>query len=714
MERPANWVPLTSFSEQFEANLSVLGGRDRLLAGRLAALKPTDVYYLAGGGGQISLGKAAGDQPVAGSAIEPLPNPLPPNLAKAAAGKMYPNGRYNQPAMVAGLDQGWLWEALYKLDASVAAAPGMKLPLYLLAADIERLWVVLHYQNWTTLLADPRVQLLAGLDAIARLQVMLDSNSRLIAPRLSVTVEPALWSAGRTYDDFIRAVSASYDARLAIAKDTLAKLDNFEPAAMSEKFRTDRLRILGITSRFTTFLQYSMRDWLAALTAMGHETQLLIEEADHESVTPLVFAEQCARFKPDLVLMIDHARGEFCGLPRQIPFVMWIQDRLPNIYRPQAGAMQKERDFVIGYGMAECVTRFGYPDSRFMPALVGVNEARFVSRQLTKEELHRYRCDVSFVSHASATAQQIVQEEASRSNSPQTRKLLQDLLGRLEEIYDGGACITEPAHLQKVIDQTLGDNQVTCEGGALLDMVMHRLNNALFRHQVIGWLADAGVDLHLYGKGWEKHPRFARFARGVADNQAQLCTIYQASTINLHASPFGSAHQRVFEGLAAGGFFLFRGVCGDATERVFQQAWDWCQARSIRSAGQMAEQADESLAAILSAVRSATGSDPQADMPFFFATLKEAALGGFCPTASTLWNEFDRVAFWNKDQLAQMVKHFLASADERKEIAGAMRQRALQSVSYSAISKRLLNFIAEDMGRSASSAPQPQLEAAAA
>jgi hypothetical protein len=252
-----------------------------------------------------------------------------------------------------------------------------------------------------------------------------------------------------------------------------------------------------------------------------------------------------------------------------------------------------------------------------------------------------------------------------------------------------------------VIDQTLRDNQVTCEGGALLDMVMHRLNNALFRHQVIGWLADLGVDLHLYGKGWEKHPRFARFARGVADNQAQLATIYQASTINLHASPFGSAHQRVFEGLAAGGFFLFRGVCGDATERLFQKAWDWCQIREIRSADEMTAQADENLAAILSAVQKATGSDPRADMPFFFAGLREAALGGFCPTASTLWKEFDRVAFWNKQQLEQMVKHFLANADERREIATAMRERALQTVSYGAISKRMLNFIADDLAKAA-------------
>jgi hypothetical protein len=178
--------------------------------------------------------------------------------------------------------------------------------------------------------------------------------------------------------------------------------------------------------------------------------------------------------------------------------------------------------------------------------------------------------------------------------------------------------------------------------------------------------------------------------------------IYQASTINLHASPFGSAHQRVFEGLAAGGFFLLRGVAGDATERLFQQAWDWCQRRGVRSAGELNAQTDETLAAILSAVQSATGSDPRADMPFFFATLKEAALGGFCPTASTLWNEFDQVAFWNKEQLGRQVQHFLSNADDRRETAAAMRARSLETVTYRAISKRMLNFIADDLAGAAS------------
>ena len=70
----------------------------------------------------------------------------------------------------------------------------------------------------------------------------------------------------------------------------------------------------------------------------------------------------------------------------------------------------------------------------------------------------------------------------------------------------------------------------------LLDFFLQRINNALFRHQALHWIADLGLNLRLYGKGWEKHPRFGRFARGPADNETQIGAIYRASRINLQVN----------------------------------------------------------------------------------------------------------------------------------------------------------------------------------
>src|SRR5690606_15900334 len=60
-----------------------------------------------------------------------------------------------------------------------------------------------------------------------------------------------------------------------------------------------RLRVLGITSRFTTFLQHSMRDWLSAFERLGHQTLLLIEEADHQILNNIVYSRTAQDFQPD-------------------------------------------------------------------------------------------------------------------------------------------------------------------------------------------------------------------------------------------------------------------------------------------------------------------------------------------------------------------------------------------------------------------------------
>src|SRR4029450_13855633 len=78
------------------------------------------------------------------------------------------------------------------------------------------------------------------------------------------------------------------------------------------------LRILGITSRYTTFLQYSMRDWLSAFERLGPQTRLGTEQSDHEITGPVAFAEATADFQPDLVVCIDHFRKELGGLPANV------------------------------------------------------------------------------------------------------------------------------------------------------------------------------------------------------------------------------------------------------------------------------------------------------------------------------------------------------------------------------------------------------------
>ncbi len=596
---------------------------------------------------------------------------------------------------------GWLWNGIYQLPCQTPAVPGHRPPLFFLIKDIERLWVILHLHDWQGLLADQRVRLFVGDGAMNDFRQSLVTDHACPWPRLSVRVDPTLWNGSPTLDEILeQATAKTTEQFLGLTERFRVASAATSPEAIASHFGSGRpLKVLGITSRFTTFLQYSMRDWLASFERLGHRTHLVIEEQDHHFCNSMSTASASAEFGPDLVVIIDHYRRELGGIPETVPVVMWVQDRMPNIYRPEAGLAQQRLDYVIGYGRTELVQRCGYPASRFMPAMVGVNPDRFSATALTDAELSPLRCDVSFVSHASMPADRIIAEQVERNGSPESRRLLQDVYARLRAIYDAGGSVTAGEALDAIILDSLRDNHLTADMKSLRDLFAHRVNNALFRHQAIRWVAEMGVDLRLYGKGWENHPEFKRFARGVADNHSQLPAIYRASAINLQVTPFGGVHQRLLDGLAAGGFFLIRSVTAEELEILLRDMWNWRQLHGVGSGREMLEKRDAALSDLMRRYAQLAAVDPAADPDYFFAAIEECAMMGFTRTANTLFDRPERVTFTTREQLVNQVKHFLACPDERREIAAAMRQRVLETHTYDKITRRMLAFMGQDFAQ---------------
>lgn len=690
----AAWQEVSILRPQFLANLEALRAREPVLAERISSFTPEHPYLLAAIEQRIVLARRCGDR------LDPLPNPVPPASARNIVHRLFAAGQCSEPVLVAGLDQGWLWSALHELPVGAPRAPGHRPPLYFLSSSVEQLWVVMHLHEWTALLADPRVRMFVGADAIEQLRQSLIEQPRIPWPRLCVTVDQSLWTNGASVDSLLQSAQSAASARLAaLRRQTGMLAASVDPHERARRLTDGKLRVLGITSRFTTFLQYSMRDWLAAFAETGHETHLLIETADHEIANPLHFAEVCGQFRPDLILLIDHYRGEFSGLPLDVPCVMWVQDRLPNIFRPAAGAAQQPMDYCLGYGRQECVVSHGYPRERFMPAMVGFNHCRFASAHPDQSPDARYACDVSFVSHASETPESLVQQEIEKTRSVEAKRFLRSVLDRLREIYDAEGFVTETAHIRRMIDDSLRECGVkTNDMSGLFDFFVQKVNNALFRQQAIGWLADMGFDLHLYGRGWEQHPRLGRFARGVADNEHQLAAIYRSSRINLQITPFGAVHQRLFDGLAAGGFFLLRHCTGDVCDLIYRQMWQWCQDVDIRSGRQFFLQAPPTVRRMIDRIIELTGEDPEPIAETFFLGLEEAASAGFTRSPATLWEaEYERVAFRTRDDLLRRVAGFLEAPDERAAIAESMRARVIECMSYTGITRRLLHFIADDI-----------------
>ncbi len=682
------WTPLAALSSRFTANLTALAGRRPDLAADLRSHVPAAVYFIAAAADGITLGTGSA------GAVTPLACRLSPAAAAAAAAQLCPTAAYTDPVLVAGEDQGWLWDRLYRLPCR--SHPGHRPPLFLAVADLERLWLLLHVHDWRDLMADPRVQLFAGPDAADHFGRSLADDWAVQWPARWATVDAAVWPAGVTMDTLFAAASAARSRSL----QALVAAHAAAPPPLAGR----PLRVLGFTSRYTTFLQHSMRDWLAAFAALGHVTRLQIERADHESDNTLLMAAASADFRPDLIVLIDHFRDEFVGLPPGVPVVMWVQDRLPHIYTPAAGPRQGRLDYALGYGRLELTRRCGFPATRFLPAMVGVNEARFAADPLPPDVLAPHRCDVSFVSHATAPAEQLVRAAMARATDPADRRVIDEVFQQLRAVYDAGDSIDSGHLLRRLIDRTLLDRSHAGDPAGLLDLFQHGVNNALFRHQSIRWVAETGVDLRLYGRGWDAHPEFARFARGVADNAADLRAIYQASTINLQVTPFGAVHQRLLDGLAAGGFFLLRSTTADAEEAIRRRMWDWSRRVGAHGGRAMLARADAELADLRHRYATWGAVDLADDPEHVYAALEECAATGFTRSANTLWADGDRVAFATRDGLQAKVRHYLAAPDERRDVVRSMRQRVLDTHTYAAITRDLLAMIAADQRPAAAAA----------
>lgn len=689
-----HWQPLSLLASQFQENVNALAPRYPELARTLLEL-PATTKVLSTATGQVRLGEC-----VAGTVRE-IADPAPPTSARQIVAKVYPTGHCTLPLVIAGIGYGWIWHQLYNLPIASPALPGHRPPLYFMASDLEQLHTVLHLHDWRPMLGDERVRLFAGDDAYAQLERALTSDLRLPWPKLAVTVEPTCWPAGQSLDGLVHSLFAQGGKRLTAFREACSDPAGSIASAISAKLERGKpLRILGITSRYTTFLQHSMRDWLDAFARMGHATKLLIEDADHQVLNNIEHAQVCAEFRPDLIVLIDHYRAEFNAFPTDVPCVMWVQDSLPNIFNPAAGTAQTERDFCLGSGRLLLTTKHNYPADRFLTAPVTVNETRFAPRALTQSESDQFGCDVSFVSHASTPADVILREQIGIAGDAGSRRLLGDVFDRLRAIYDAGGCVSHPLRIRGIIEQSATALNLGIDPAqmpALLSLFGLRINNALFRHQALTWLIDLDVDVRLYGRGWENHPQLARYARGPADNHAELCTIYQASRINLQVTPHGVVHQRLFEGVAAGAFFLLRAQAADEIDSIYRPLAEWCEREGVTNDADLRRRATPQVVALLDRFQRTMGVDPMAlEFPLTHEIRLSADLD-FALAAAGAIPEYEVVAFDSRRELREKVRRYLADPAERQRIAGAMRQRVLERYTYASVTKQLLSMIGKHM-----------------
>ncbi|MCA9244519.1 MAG: hypothetical protein KDA32_11220, partial [Phycisphaerales bacterium] len=321
-------APLGAASPWFARNLSAAATRFPRVADHAdsitSALRNLDVFVTNDEGANPLISRRVGEGP-----RRWLPSILNWKYAADNADVAPARGTlFVMPYALEGLGCGRLLERIWRATDRMFLTFGPR--IHVVESNLAQLGVWLSLDDRTELLANERLLLWIGPSAANDYVVWRESNPNEQEPAFVIR-QPGWGAAERSVmEQPLRAGQAARNgrrdallARLRAHYNTPQQVER-----LAERFaahRTRPLSILGVTSRFTTFLQYSMRDIAEAARAAGHEFHTLIEPNDYTPSIPgeSIMAEALER-KPDLIVMIDHNRAEFGDLYAfNAPFCNW-------------------------------------------------------------------------------------------------------------------------------------------------------------------------------------------------------------------------------------------------------------------------------------------------------------------------------------------------------------------------------------------------------
>ncbi|MFQ5590135.1 MAG: hypothetical protein ACE5HE_03130 [Phycisphaerae bacterium] len=588
--------------------------------------------------------------------------------------------------------------------------------IYVLEPDLLSFAATLYVKDSLDHLCHERTTLFVGPECVQELEEHLASHPGLALPGYVVqgygATPPEAAALGEALS---RLGSQRGHAMHSVVSRVMRRYESLPAGHWERRYRPgEKLRVLGITSRFTTFLQHSMRDWQAAFERLGHEFRLLIEQTDHDPCTNATKAEIIDEWKPDLVVVIDHLRREYTDtIPLNLPYVCWIQDELTNLTNTQAGRSVGNMDSVCGFSKHTFVRDYAYPAERYLSCVIPTDPTVYDASPVPAADYNRHKCDISATTHASKSAEQMCSEYAARLDCSASRRLLRSIHEELTQCVDRGEFLTS-AHIQSLVRRCEAQTGVraatdTIRTGVFGDFAS-RLHDRLIRHKTLEWVGHwakrTGRSFALYGNGWDTHPALGEFARGPVENGYDLRCVYQASTISLHVSGFGSVHQRLLDGLSSGGFFLVRHNPGDFIGEAAVELADIIDRLGVTHMDELRASDLPEVQRCLRAFGEAgllLPSDDELPIPRVIEYLRATADD---PTsASLLFPRFAEITFASEEAFIERAEFFLGQPEERKAIASQMAQVVRRTCTYEGFTATLLDFIRERLTAQHHSAP---------
>lgn len=557
-----------------EQNVTSLAARGIDVAPHLvdwtASLEATEFHAVIGG--NIARRSSAGsvDRPwtrLRDDALEARVFPLP-HLADPKE-----PGASIKPYTLEGIDPPWMFMRVY--ESTPAQKDGYRARIRVVQASVPELLDGLALADLRHQIADERVQWFVGPTASRELASDIAGRleTQVLGPTITLCtvrthaiprIDQVLANAAKEQET----QHASLEAR--VRELYHGRTPEFWTARFRDALRGRGapLRVLIPTCRYSTYIQHSSADLADAFRHAGHEARVLIEPDGFSHLSSIAYLQAIADLEPDAIVLINYSRQKLeSTVPPGIPFVSWIQDSMPHQFNAKAGAAMGPLDFLAGHVFRELTTQFGYPRERTLSFPIVVSSRKFHARPAAPELLARHGCEIAYVSHHSETPEAMharLLTEAGRS-TPAAR-VLQGLWGDVQAI--AASAFERSVHHElrdavrrhaSLVLNALPDEQTVTH---LMRQYCLPVADRLVRHETLRWAAEIADRrawrLHLYGRGWDQHPRFARYARGELGHGEELRAAYAAARVHLQATVNTSVHQRVMECAISGGLPICR------------------------------------------------------------------------------------------------------------------------------------------------------------
>jgi hypothetical protein len=300
--------------------------------------------------------------------------------------------------------------------------------------------------------------------------------------------------------------------------------------------------------------------------------------------------------------------------------------------------------------------------------------------------LATYGCDVALVSDESTPANLLFAEALECVPDPALGPVLSSAYERIRVIYDhgeAGGMVSHPSRLRAIVRTAAEAHDIDPAALSLLPLLpfFERINRVLFQHQTLAWLADGnGLQLRIYGSGWERHPQFGEFARGPIPSAQARHAVWLASRINLAASPFGAANDDVLLGIASGAFYLMRFCPADVIERFYAPVAAFCRENQITTTAELRKRAPRSMRRLVGFASRTLGMDVLGEWDEFVPHLLDATATSRVRSAAAIWPEtYPAVSFASRDELLAQCTRHLYDVPARKRLAEAMRRQLAEA-----------------------------------